>query len=202
MKVTIGPTPAHDLALTAHPGEYDAAPPVASLLLDHQPQALHPDRVALAAHLAFGRSTSGVLELPTPCSPAMAAAIRRDSDGVVDAVQPVELYPKGLPAGSVTAHLTDTLDGFSDPRRAGIAVLPSHAFNGALRTLTSVAVASNAFLLARDEHDARPALAVAVLLAEDAAVDALVLDVPEDEETARLAALLGAARLGLVTRAD
>lgn len=196
MKIALDHTPTHQLALTAEVGEYDAAPTVPALTIDHVPRRLHPDRVALAAHLAFGRFTSGELQLPLPCSPAMARAIRRDSDGIVELVGPVELYPQGLPEGAVSARLTTSVD--MDPHDpAAVTILPADRWNGALRTPSWTAVGSNAFLLARDEGDVRPILAAAVLLAEDCRVDSLRVRVADRGEYARLATLLGEARLGL-----
>ena len=65
MKIALDHTPAHQLALTAEVGEYDASPTVPALTIDHVPRRLHPDRVALApgvvVRLRAGERTTWVV---------------------------------------------------------------------------------------------------------------------------------------------
>ena len=198
MRITYATTPAHEAELRAHVEDYDAYPPVRSLLIDYEPVARHPDRLALAAYLAFGRFASGRLEVPGWVSPALAAAIRTDSWGLVEDVGPVEYHPKGLPEGVTAARLSTAL-----PPRAGdeavIAVLPSDRWNGCLRSQRSLLVGANSHMLAGDPAGVRAHLAVAVLVAEDMAVDSIAVSASQagEDQLGALAALLQPARLGL-----
>lgn len=197
MKITLGPLPSMQFAITAVLEEYDSSPPVEALLIDREPRKRNNDREALAGYLAFGTFAGSGLQLHRKASPATADAIRFDSVDRALMAHPIEYYPKALPIGSSSIVMTATPSaGFAD--RAELALVRSDRWNGAIATHRSLAVASNAFVLAMTTG-VRAYLAVAVLLAEDLDADELVLegwDVDAAEQS-RLRALLGAVRLGV-----
>lgn len=182
--------------------EYDAEPPVRSMLLDHGPTHKNPEREAIAAYLAFGRWASGDFVLPRKHGPNTARAIENDMKHVPLRPQPIEYYPKPLDIG------IRTIDLWFTPDRIGvdnsISILPGAQWNGSIRTTLSLAVASNAHILdssgIQGRRSVRARLAAAVLFADDLSADVLRIhpDAPVDEaEQARLSDLLGAARLGV-----
>lgn len=202
MKITWKGTLSGQVGFHAELQEYDADPPVESLLLDHAPVAMNPEREAIAAYLAFGHWSSGDLQLPHRLGPNTAAAIERDIRHVAVRPGPIEYYPKPLELGIREVHVGfDASYVRDDP--ATIAVLPGSGWTGALRTLRSIAISSNAFALdmaaSQDFAAIRARLAVAVLFAADISADTLVLtasDLPETERS-RIRELLLAVRLGV-----
>lgn len=189
-------------ALTAAPQEYDAVPPVPALIVDGAPRHLDPDRLALVAHLAFGRWTSGDLTLPEQgASPTVAEAIEDDALPVRVRAHPVQYAPRALARGTREVAVSASLPSGHGPAPR-IAVVPSTVAEGTLRTGDTVVVSSNAFLLdatAGPVPSFRARLAVAVLFAEDQG--AAVLRVPgvavEAAGSARLGALLRSVNLSL-----
>ncbi|MDY3664634.1 hypothetical protein [Schaalia hyovaginalis] len=181
--------------------EYDAFPSVDALLVDAVPETLSPDRLAIAAFLAFGRWASGDFILPEKLSPAAAEAIEMAAHPVRVRPQPVEYYPKAIPLGSTTAPLSFAPEYW--PGGASLCVLPADFFNGAIITSRGIAVASNAFLLDAAEPSTssiRARLAVAVLFAEDFDIAALRIPAahaPDSAELVELKGLLSACGLGL-----
>lgn len=187
---------AAQFGLWATLSDYDGTPPAEALLLDHKPTHSNPDRVAVAAYLAFGRWCGGELTLPSKISPATASAIAFDAHPLHTLCQPIEYYPKALPIGQ--HRITLSLGLPIDDERPTICDLPAHRWNGSLRSLSSVAVGSNSFLFRQSENDVRPILAVGLLFAEDVSADVLILETAvEPSELTRLRALLSAVRLGL-----
>ena len=190
--------------LRAEPGEYDASPPVDSLLFDYAPQSINPERLAIAAYLAFGRWVSGDLQLPTKLGPATAAAIERDLEHVHVRPGPIEYYPKPLEIGTRNVHLNLTEVGSTPFAEDTISVLPSSRWNGGLRGLRSLMISSNAFAIdssgSAHRESVRARLAVAVLFAGDLTADTLMVRVPTELaefETERLTELLLSVRLGI-----
>lgn len=202
MKITWKGTLSGQVGFHAELQEYDAVPPVESLLLDHAPVTMNPEREAVAAYLAFGHWSSGDLQLPHRLGPNTAAAIERDMRHVAVRPSPIEYYPKPLELG-----IRDVRVGFDASYVrddiAAIAVLPGSGWTGSVRTLHSIAVASNAFALDVAASQGYPAirakLAVAVLFAADMSADSLSIadnELPESEK-ARLRELLLSVRLGI-----
>lgn len=183
--------------------EYDAVPPVDSLVMDHAPATMNLEREAMAAYLAFGHWTSGDLQLPHRLGPNTAAAIERDMKHVPVRPSPVEYYPKPLELGIRNVHVGfDAVNIRND--MPSIAVLPASEWSGSMRGLASLAVASNAFVLdlaasTDTTQTIRSRLSVALLFAGDLSADTLIVagdNIPQAERD-RLKALLLAVRLGL-----
>ena len=146
MKITWKGTLSGQVGFHAELQEYDAVPPVESLLLDHAPVTMNPEREAVAAYLAFGHWSSGDLQLPHRLGPNTAAAIERDMRHVAVRPSPIEYYPKPLELGIRDVHVGFDASYVRDDV-AAIAVLPGSGWTGSVRTLHSIAVASNAFTL-------------------------------------------------------
>lgn len=203
MKITWKSTNYGQIGFHTELQEYDAVPPAESLLLDHAPASMNPEREAIAAYLAFGHWTSGDLQLPHRLGPNTAAAIEHDMRHVAVRPSPVEYYPKPLEFGLREVHVGFDADAVRNDV-SSIAVLPASEWSGALRGLKSLAIASNAFVFdiaaSKDTTQGiRSRLAVAVLFAGDLSADTLVVNangVPEAERE-RLTALLLAVRLGI-----
>ena len=189
-------------ALTATPEEYDAHPPLPALIVDGAPRRLDPDRLALAAYLAFGRWTGGDLALPEQgVSPAVAEAIEDDARPVRVRPSPVQYEPRALVRGEAEVAVSTSLpvESAAGPR---IAVVPSTVAEGRLRTGDATVVASNAFLFdaaVEPVQSFRAHLAVAVLFAEDHVAAGLRLPaaVVDDAEMALLRFLLRGVNLSL-----
>ena len=186
-------------SLAAHVQEYDASPPVSSLMIDALPSHRHPDREALACYLAFGRWTSGDLVLPEGPSPLVAEAIERDS--LPTRVRPREVIytPRSLPQGRHRVSVVDAVPSAPCADRL-LAVVPSPTAKGVFASGRQLIIPSNAFALGDGTTSRRRALlAVAVLFAADIDADVLCLSggrLPQ-EEAARLGDLLQCVNLQL-----
>ncbi|WP_169251280.1 hypothetical protein [Brevibacterium sp. 'Marine'] len=181
--------------------EYDAAPPVSSLLMDRAPVSINPEREAIAGYLAFGRWVSGDLQLPHRLGPNTAAAIENDLDHVQVRPGPIEYYPKPLEIGLREVELNfDTK--FPTVADCALTILPASEWSGSLRSLRSMAIASNAFVLdaaaSSSSVSIRARLAVAVLFAGDLSADSFVISADiEEREKQKLGNLLLSVRLGV-----
>ena len=197
MRISMQTLPSLQFEVKATCEEYDASPPVESLLVDRTPRIRQHDREAVAAYLAFGPWAGAGLTMPGKISPATAAAIRADSGSINLDVSPLEYYPKALPIGEAAVSLTQAVDR-SFGTRPEIAMVPSDNWNGALATKDSLVVGTNAFVL-DGGRPLRPYLAVATLFAADVRADSFdVTDWGVDlEEQSRLQALLAAVRIGV-----
>lgn len=201
MKITWEGTHTGQVGFHAELQEYDAVPPVGSLLIDHAPSSMNLEREAMAGYLAFGHWTSGDLQLPHGLGPNTAAAIERDMQHVSVRPSPIEYYPKPLEVGPRTVHV-----GFTPANIArgpsSLTVLPASEWTGSMRALQSLVVASNAFALdaaASGTFEAiRARLSVAILFAGDLSADTLHIDCPPlgENEKQRIRELLLAVRLG------
>lgn len=161
------------------------------------------EREAIAAYLAFGHWTSGDLQLPHRLGPNTAAAIERDMKHVSVRPSPIEYYPKPLEIGTREVHV-----GFNESNLSqdvpSISILAASHWTGAIRSLSSIAVASNAFAFdfatsSERTQSIRAQLAVAVLFAGDMSADTFIMNgsrIPEHERE-RIAALLLAVRIGV-----
>lgn len=185
--------------LTAEPEEYDAFPPMGSVLLDAPPARRDADREALAAYLLFGRWMSGEASLPGGPSPHLAEAIERDASPVRLRVRNVESAPRALPRGERAVQVVFGLPDRA-PRMPTLAVVPSTVAGGLFRTADLMVIPSNAVLLDWvDSGSLRARLGVAVLFAADAGAEVLRLAPGElgTDEQARLTTLLLSVNLEL-----
>lgn len=200
MKIKVEHNTYAPFSLVAERSEYDALPPVDTLQVDFTPVAVNPDRLAVAAYLAFGAYSSGEFVLPQKFSPATAEAMEQDSAPVQLRPYPVEYYPKALTVGQATASLSFELGALADG--SALVVLPADRYNGMITSPNKLLVSSNAFLfdaLGSEEAGIRARLAVAVLFAEDLGIDTFTVDGSSIAPTERqaLVRLLSACRLGL-----
>ena len=205
MRIEWQHTPQGSVGFHAQPGEYDAVPPVDALLMESSPTLLNPERKAIAAYLAFGRWTSGDFTLDFKFGPTTASAIERDTKHLDIRPGPIEYYPKPLSAGTDEVAVEFDARVWNDPHTTTLSVLPSSEWAGGLRSLSSIAIATNAFALDHasldDTISIRARLAVAVLFSEELAADTLIVSSGEcidEQERLRLTNLLLAARLGLL----
>lgn len=202
MKITWKGTQTGQVGFHAELQEYDAVPPVGSLLIDHAPSSMNLEREAMAGYLAFGHWTSGDLQLPHRLGPNTAAAIERDMQHVSVRPSPIEYYPKPLETGHRRVRVAFTPANISGELPT-LTVLPASEWTGSMRSLQSVVVASNAFALdsaASNGIEAiRARLAVAVLFAGDLSADILNIYAPrlDPGEERRIRELLLAVRLGV-----
>ena len=203
MKFNWGTQERARIGLHVELGEYDASPPVTSLLLDYAPLSMNPERLAIAAYLAFGSWASGDFLLPTKLGPATASAIERDLKHVDVRPGPIEYYPKPLEVGVREVSLLITKEPTLSCSDSTIAVLPSSSWNGGMRGLRSITVASNAFALdiaaSSTPESIRARLAVGVLFAGDLSADCISIQCSQplpDSEKSRISALLLSVRLG------
>lgn len=185
--------------LQPEPEEYDAFPPVDSLLLDALPARRDPDREALAAYLVFGRWASGEITLPAAPSPQLAGAIERDAHPVRVRPRDVESTPRALPRGESLVDVVFDLPDLT-PSTSTLAVVPGTAARGMLQAADLLLVPSNAGVLdGIGAESLRARLGVAVLFAADIDADVLRLarGALTSEEHVRLAALLLSVNLEL-----
>ena len=147
--------------------------------------------------------------MPHKFSPAVESAFRAAAGGMLS-FMPVEYYPKALPSGSRTLHLSWADSPFLPSQMSHSAddvylhVERSDRSSGSMRTINRLHVASNAWLHSRGELGSLerifPYLAAAVLYAEDLEVDAIqVYGNFETQSDAwkKLVLLFGSARLGI-----
>lgn len=186
-------------SLVARVQEYDATPPVSSLVIDALPSNRHPDREALAGYLAFGRWASGDLIMPDGPSPLVAEAIEHDSLPIRVRPREVVYVPRRLPQGRHRVSVLDAIPSGSSPGRL-LAIVPSPLARGVFASGQQLVVPSNAFALGDGPTSRRRSLlAVAVLFAAD--IDTDVLSLPKDQlpqaEASRLGDLLQCVNLQL-----
>lgn len=181
--------------------EYDAFPPAAEFTADHAPHVIHPDRRAVALALLFSPWAGDEMTFPGRIGPNTAHEIRKFTENASSSIGPIEYYPKGLPIGAFSGTVANQLDGLADVKKHAIYDLPNHEFNGALRTMKSLAIGTNSFMFKRHESDIVPALGVGVLFAEDLGLDEFVISADlKEEQLTSLRRLLSAVRLGLSIR--
>lgn len=152
----------HQFTMKAVLGPFDGIPPVQELVLGGRPLRCHPDRLGLAAYLAFGPYVSGEFMLPSAVGPEVASAVEDDCRPIRVRPGPVEYEPRIMVRGqrSVLVRHSRT----SSPDSNQIQIVPGVSANGCFRWDDSIAVSSNAFIF---NLGPRAVLAVAVLFAED-----------------------------------
>ena len=183
--------------IRAELSEYDAIPPIQNIAYEASPLKINPEVEAAAITLLFGRFSGGELEFAHKVGPNTAKAIQRYVEPTIGFVTPIEYYPKPLPLGTMETTVRE--GNATELQESTFSSLRSDQYNGALKTQRSMAVANNSFLLKSNVNDIRPALASAMLFAEDLEVESFV--VPEGtisnfEEVQRL---LSAVRINLST---
>lgn len=164
------------------PGHYDAQPLFSHLSVSSVPVNLHPDRVAVASALLFLNEASGVLQLDRACSPYVAKALREFFVPVEVNIAPVTLEPRNIALGDETLYLLAQDVNDSAPSPAPVGGTSFSVFNNGVGALVSsgvFTVVSNAGLMV-DPHASVlrrviPALAIAVLFAEDFSAGAIFL---------------------------
>ena len=197
------------VGFSALPEDYDGIPRFANYWLDSAPKTRHADRESLAAFLIFNRYMGGLTHMPQKFSPALDSAFRAAAGGMVS-FTPVEYYPKALPSGSRTLHLSwaDAVFVPASMRQSAedayLHIERSDRSSGSMRTINRLDVASNAWIHSRGElrslESIFPYLAAAVLYAEELEVDTIQIYGDFDTQSdlwKKLVLLLGSARLGL-----
>ena len=191
---------------------YDASPFLNELLVDGMPILVNADRLGVASVLAFGRYSSGSLELPLAVSPTVAQAVERFLSPTWVQVEPIEYEAKALPVGLGTLALA--FDGLSKnestnewgmPRTMSFELRRSDIWSGSLASLDTYISGSNAWVFSGENpsnfHRVLPYLAWAVVFSESLQIDSIRLPsgcLLNVEEKAKLADLLESCRLGLV----
>ena len=175
--------------------EYDAIPPIGNIAFDARPLSLNPEVEAAALTLLFGRFSGGDLEFAHKIGPNTAKAIQRYLEPTISFVTPIEYYPKPLPLGEATTIVSESLADVSAD--SAFVSLPTDQYNGAVKNHTSIAVASNSFTLKQSPVDLRPALASAMLFAEDLEVGRFLVPQGSIENFEDVQKLLSAVRINL-----
>lgn len=178
--------------------EYDAFPPAEFFTADHAPTSINSDRRAVALALLFAPWMGDEMIAPGRIGPNTAHEIREFTNSTTNHIGPIEYYPKGLPIGGSQGALFNELSEGMDFSSRAIFDLPSHEFNGALRSMKALAVGTNSFMFKRHERDILPSIGVAVLFAEDLGLDEIIISEQIDKSTLKAVQhLLSAVRLGL-----
>ena len=151
-------------------GEYDAYPLVSDVVFSIAPLALHPDRSAVAATLAFWRSISGAISFDRGCSPQTAGAIRAFLSPISVHVTSIDLKPSRLAAGHRSGLLGTEIKGCSD--RQDLLIRFSEDAVGAYFSPTEAIISSNCVVFAKYRSANAiaawfPFIAGAMLLSED-----------------------------------
>lgn len=167
--------------IAAEPEGYDGVPWIRELWMDRAPVALHPDRVAVAAALVFGRDAVGDLEFELPVSIGVAESIKAFCRAPSLNVTPVDYEQRPFADGSGRMEVvTNSFSGsgqphFLDDRTLTLSVMRSDQYAGSLISSNGLLVSSNAYLhdaqTHRREGTAYGSLAVGVLFAEDLGLD-------------------------------
>ena len=167
--------------IVVEPEGYDGTPWIKELWVDRSPIALHPDRVAIAAALVFGREVAGDLNFERPISIGAAESIKEFCNAPSLNVSPIDYEQRPFANGDgkmEILHNAISIPGsthFLDSRSFSLSVMPSDQYSGSLISSNNLIVSSNAYL-----HDARSqkyqnasygSLAIGVLFAEDLGLD-------------------------------
>lgn len=182
------------VAYTVELSEYDAEPPSRTWLVDELPGNINPELEAVALYLVFGPWCGGEFVVPQKMGPNTAASISNHA-GVEFFPGPIEYYPKRLATGKHQIRLA------SEITAAGartLVLLDMGEWNGSLRSMTSLVIASNTALFANANDNLPALIAPAVLLAEELSImslDVLGFIDPEDIQTEK--PLLQAAGISL-----
>ncbi|WP_295645507.1 hypothetical protein [uncultured Corynebacterium sp.] len=186
-------TKTHRVAYVVERSEYDAHPPVPSLLVDALPNTINPELEAVALFLIFGRWCGGEFTTPQKMGPNTAAAITRYSD--IDLFcGPIEFYPKPLNLGTKIIRLGTSI---SDLHANSFIALEANEWNGSMRSTDSLAVSSNYSMFQVDENDVLPLVGLALLYAETLGADQLELPGSDKDSLQQIRDLLLEVRIGL-----
>lgn len=174
-------------------GEYDGTPPVGTLWLEYDPVSHHPDRLALAAALAFGGYMSGEIALNTESvSVGVAQGLVAALAPFLQSVHPSHLPQKRFPEGTGTLVLArssavEDLPSDDVRGRTTLQLTRMDQASGRLLQGRTLTVSTNAEVIRQLAYDLNglitfPELAVAVLLAEDLGCDEIVTALDLDFE--------------------
>lgn len=165
--------------VTASPESYDAFPSVQVLTMDHIPQLVANDRLAVSCILSFGHYAGGAINLMSPVSAELADAAISVLAPAPVAIPTVDYTPRAITYGTNMfklnvngEHAVDVQwHGFGCPREFELRMVPmSEAYLSSFSHET-LQVPTNAGLLIPREASADeqilPYVAQAVLLAED-----------------------------------
>lgn len=180
--------------ITSVPGTFDGIPPVHRLVLGGSPLHSHPDRIGLAAYLAFGCYASGEFVLPSAVGPELASAVEDDCRPIRVRPGPVEYVPRIMATGQQSVAVRHGRAVSLERNR--IQIVPGVSARGYFRGDDSLTVSSNSFAFGSGP---RAVLAVAVLFAEDLSAADLRFDTLQpidDREEERLRQLLLSVGLG------
>lgn len=181
--------------ITTGLSEYDAIPPVDNIAFEGRPLSLNPEVEAVALTLLFGRFSGGEMEFAHKVGPNTAKAIQRYLEPTISFVAPIEYYPKPLPLGNQSIVVSESLADVS--QNGAFISLQTDRYNGAIKSHTSIVVASNSFSLKQTPADLRPALASALLFAEDLEVERFLVPQGSIDNFDEVQKLLSAVRINL-----
>lgn len=154
------------------PGRWDGAPRYPTFVLDHVPQALTADRLAVAITLLFGRYQNGVVDYPQRINLVTLAAIQDYLAPARIAPHDIDEGPKRVEQGSASLKVEVDDFTFSDLQRLGVqerslVLLPRSTGRGSISLVRSRVVATNAHLFSGLYGELAGLLASAVLLASE-----------------------------------
>lgn len=186
MRISKSRNAQRQVAYTVELSEYDAEPPTRIWLLDAVPDKINPELEAVALYLIFGPWCGGEFIVPQKMGPNTASAIRTHS-GMDFFSNPIEYYPKPIFRGARSIRLVTTMAGHD---RDSLVSLSSSDWSGSLKSPASLIIASNSELFACLGETIRPHLAVALMLAEELNLGAILLDSTAGDIDSGLADLL------------
>ena len=175
--------------------EYDAIPPIDNIAFDARPLSLNPEVEAAALTLLFGRFSGGEMSFAHKVGPNTAKAIQRFLEPTISFVDPIEYYPKPLPLGEASTVVSESFADIAG--ESAFISLRTDQYNGAIKNHTSIAVASNSFTLKQTPVDLQPALASAMLFADDLEVGSFLVPQGSIKNFEEVKKLLSAVRINL-----
>ena len=130
----------------------DSQPLVDTFYMDYLIENLDQDRLAIAAALVFGPYTSSRMSFSCPVSSEVARAIESFHEMSGLRVDPVNYSENHSPHGDSILHVSSRpqrgsgLNRIGHQRRLDVALLPTDKNSGALLTMDTLDVSSNAWL--------------------------------------------------------
>lgn len=184
--------------IEAERSEYDALPSSSTLFFDAEPASLNPDVEAIALTLLFGRYSGGEMRFTRKVSPATAVAIQRYLQPVRVFPEPIEYAPRGLPTHLGNIEVWEHTE--VAPAENQFISMRSDAANGALNLHSVLAISNNSFLFKQNVSDHLPALASALLFADDLAAGTFSVPSNTISDFDDVRGLLAAVRIELTER--
>ena len=199
------------VGFNAVPGQYDAVPPIESLLVDRDLSLITDDVLSLSGFLAFLPYCSGSTTLPRKVSPELAQAMEASMSPAWSQISPVEFEPRAAPVGDGFLFVDSEFTApaplpniWGMPRNMSVSVLDAAEWAGSILSMDSLAVASNAAILSKCAPSSlafTPYLAVALLYMESYRCGTLVVpdDVLSDDDAwQRVKQLVSACKFSLL----